>query len=76
MKNLVTIILALVVLIELALLSGRPASNDYWFDRCVKAEDVIYRVYEDNDTYVLDVLSEFNEWGEWITLAEKQEELG
>lgn len=76
MKNLVIIILALVALVELAIFNGRPASNDYWFDRCVAAEDVIYRVYEDNDTYVLDVLSESFEWGEWITLAEKQEELG
>lgn len=75
MKDVVIAILIVVALIELALLNREPVS-DYWFNRCVKAEDVIYRVYEDNDTYVLDVLSESPEWGEWISVAEKQEELG
>lgn len=76
MKNIIIATLSVIALVELVLLNRKPASNDYWFDRCVAAEDVIYRVYEDNDTYVLDVLSESNEWSEWVSVAEKQEELG
>lgn len=77
MKNIVIIALAIVSLIELALLNREPVSNgDYWFSRCEAAEDVIYRVYEDNDIYVLDVLSESNEWDIWTEIASKQEELG
>lgn len=75
MKDVVIAILIVVALIELALLNREPVS-DYWFNRCVKAEDVIYRVYEDNDIYVLDVLSESNEWDAWVSIASQQEKLG
>lgn len=48
----------------------------YWLKRCIAAEDIIHRVYEDDEMYYLDVLQESWEFSEWITIAEQQEELG
>lgn len=76
MKNIVIIILSIIALAELFMLNSKKDSSDYWFQRAVASEDVIYRVYEDNDTYVLDVLSESNEWDIWTEIASQQEERG
>lgn len=75
-KNIIIITLIVVALIELTLLHRKSASADYWLQRTVAAEDIIYCVYEHDNTFVLDVLSEFEEWDTWISIASKQEELG
>lgn len=76
MKNIIIIILSVVALAELLILNSKRNSSDYWFQRAVASEDVIYQVYEDNNAYVLDVLSESNEWDIWTDIASQQEERG
>lgn len=75
-KNIIIIILTVVALIELTLLHRKSASADYWLQRTVAAEDIIYCVYEHDNIYVLDTLSKSNEWDTWVSIASKQEELG
>ena len=74
-KNIIIWILSIAVL-TLWFSREPEKAAQYWLKRCIAAEDVIYRVYEDNDIYYMDVLQESNEFSEWITLAEQQEELG
>jgi hypothetical protein len=37
----------------------------YWMQRTIAAEAVIEKVEEDNEDYILDVLSESDVWYEW-----------
>ncbi len=39
--------------------------ESYWMQRTIAAEAVIERVEEDNEDYILDVLSESDVWYEW-----------
>lgn len=65
MKN--CIIVVLIVALLVSLLSVNQMSNraSYWMNRCEAAENVIGRVEEDQEDYVLDVLCESDAWYEW-----------
>lgn len=64
-KNIIIAILAIFSIISTSSVVSMSKKASYWMQRTIAAEAVIQRVEEDNEDYILDVLSESDVWYEW-----------
>lgn len=61
------VILALIVALVVAFFSAKNMSNRaaYWMNRSEAAESVIDKMWEDNSSYMLDVMTETDVYSNW-----------
>lgn len=64
-KNCIIAVLSVLVIVLFASVKSMSSRASYWMQRCDAAENVINRVEEDQEDYVLDVLCESDVWYEW-----------
>lgn len=64
-KNILIAVLSVLSVISITSLSSMSSRASYWMGRCIAAEEIINRVEEDQEDYVLDVLCESDVWYEW-----------
>lgn len=64
-KNVIIVVLTILVIVLFASVRSMSSRASYWMQRCDAAENVINRVEEDQEDYVLDVLCESDVWYEW-----------
>ena len=64
-KNIIIAILAIFSIVSTSSVVSMSEKASYWMQRTIAAEAVIERVEEDNEDYILDVLSESDVWYEW-----------
>lgn len=69
MKNFIICVLVIVVCVLISSIYGMSERASYWMNRCDAAENIIDRVANDNEDYVLDVLCESDAWDIWIELG-------
>ena len=68
-KNIIIAVLAVVAIVSFISAYQMSSRASYWMNRCGAAEEVINRVESDMTDYVLDVLSEGDEYIEWYNLV-------
>lgn len=67
-KNIIIAALAILSIVSFCSSSSMSGTASYWMKRCLAAEAVIDKVWDDNENYVLDVLCEGDAWCEWEEL--------
>lgn len=71
MKNVIILVLTLIVVALSSIVYEYGTLIDFWQRRAIFAERVINQVEEDNENYVLDVLSETDAYQDWLIIKEK-----
>lgn len=66
MKNLAIYVLSIITAVLVFCIVGINNRRAYWMNKANYAEKVINRVIEDNPDYAYDVLSEGDEWNNWV----------
>lgn len=69
-KNVIIVVLTILVIVLFASVRRMANEASYWMERSEAAESVIERVESDMTDYMLDVLSEGDEYQLWLEYTE------